>query len=76
MITRSELRIGASNWSGATRAKSAKKRGIIPSRENLGRCRNTTSSIIPKGNKKSRTSGWNLGRDGNRSIQRMIPKRK
>jgi hypothetical protein len=66
---------GASNWIGATRARSSKqrwRRNINPSRENLGRCGNKASNnIIPRRNK---TFRWNLGRDSNRSIQSSIPR--
>jgi hypothetical protein len=44
--------MGASNWIGATRARSLGKRWIRPSGEDLGRLRNKTgSNIIPRGTK-------------------------
>jgi hypothetical protein len=45
---------------------------IRPSGEDLGRCGNITNrGIMPKW-----YSGWNLGMDGRRIIQSVIPKRK
>jgi hypothetical protein len=71
---------GASNWIGATRDRSSKKRcrgNIRPFGENLGMGRNKINKkIIPRRNKKSKKFGWNLGRDRNRSIQSSIPRRK
>jgi hypothetical protein len=48
------------------------KRWIRPSGEDLGRCGNITSrGIMPQW-----YSRWNLGMDGSRRIQSVIPKRK
>jgi hypothetical protein len=77
LVTRSEWRMGASNWIGATRAISPKKGWIRPSGEDLGRGRNKTDrSIVPRWNKNSKNSGWDLGRDSSGRIQSMIPRRK
>jgi hypothetical protein len=76
--TRSDRMTGATNLIGATWAWKIRfsrwRRNFRPSRENLGRCRNkTTSIIIPRWNKKIRPFGWTLGRISNRSIQSVYP---
>jgi hypothetical protein len=58
------------------RSKSSYKMWIRPFGEELGWCQNRTRRrIIPRRCKDSKSSGWNLGRNGDRRIQGIIPKR-